>query len=321
MRCFLSHVVSTVGCGLLLSLLPPTSAALAQTTPPTQTPPTAAPATAKTAPSAPPESLIPLPQPSPHVVLQHAIGLTDVVVDYHAPSVKNRVIWQGLVPYNQIWRAGANENTVISFSDTVRINGKKLPGGKYSFYIMPRSDQDWDLVFNRVTTHWGAESYNEKDDVLRIPVVPEASAHHETLLYWFSELTTGSAHLNLSWEKKTVSFFIDTNVQARVVAGIEKAVAARPNDWQLLAQAAEYLVQNNLNGEQALNYINESIRLQDVYLNNWIKARLLASKQDYDTAIVFGRKAIKLGEKDDTTFQNQLPNMRVALIEWQSKAY
>jgi tetratricopeptide (TPR) repeat protein len=265
--------------------------------------------------------LIPLPQASPQVVLKQAVGLTNITVDYHAPSVKNRTIWQGLVPYGQVWRAGANENTIITFSDTVRVNGKSLPAGQYSFYVMPRSDQDWELIFNRVITHWGAEGYQEKDDVLRVPVVPEASAHHETLLYWFSDLTTGSAHFNLSWEKKTVSLLIDTNVQARVVAGIQKAVAARPNDWQLLAQAADYLVQNNLNAEQALRYIDESIRLQDVYTNNWIKARLLASKQDFDTAIVYGRKAIKLGDKDDDAFKSKLPNMRVALIEWQSKAY
>jgi hypothetical protein len=269
----------------------------------------------------PPASLLPLPQASPHVVLTHAIGLSEVTVDYHAPSVKGRQIWEGLVPYNQIWRAGANENTVITFSDTVRLNGKKLPAGKYSFYVFARSDQDWDMVFNRVTTHWGTEGYDEKDDVLRVPVVPEASEFHETLLYWFSDVKTGSAHLNLSWEKKTVSLLIDTDMQKQVAAAIEKAVAERPGDWQLLAQAADYLVQNNLRPERALYLINESIRLRDVYTNNWIKARLLASKLDFDTAIVYGRKAIKLGDKDDEKFKAQLPSMRVSLIEWQGKAY
>lgn len=273
------------------------------------------------APAMPTASLLPLPQASPHVQLTHTIGLSEVSLDYHAPSVRSRVIWEGLVPYGQIWRAGANENTVITFADTVRVNGKTLPAGRYSFYIFPRSDQDWDMVFNRVTTHWGTEGYDEKNDVLRVPVVPEVSAFHETLLYWFSDVTPGSAHLNLSWGKKTVSLLVDTNVQTKVVAGIEKAVAERPDDWQLLAQAADYLVQNNLQAERALYFINESIRLRDVYTNNWIKARLLASKLDYDTAIVYGRKAIKLGAKDDMAFKTQLPTMRTVLIEWQGKAY
>ncbi|MBD2716766.1 DUF2911 domain-containing protein [Microvirga sp. STR05] len=304
MRLFVRPLAIAVACSAVLSLLPG-PAAHAQTT----------------ASAMPAASLLPLPQASPHVLLNHTIGLSEVTVDYHAPSVRNRVIWEGLVPYNQIWRAGANENTVITFADTVRVNGKMLPAGQYSFYVFPRSDQDWDMVFNRVTTHWGTEKYDEKDDVLRVPVVPEATEFHETLLYWFSDVKPGSAHLNLSWEKKTVSLFIDTNVQARVVAGIEKAVAQRPGDWQLLAQAADYLVQNNLNAERALYFINESIRLRDVYTNNWIKARLLASKLDYDTAIVYGRKAIKLGDKDDEAFRAQLPSMRVSLIEWQGKAY
>jgi len=292
----------------------PAKPAPAPTTPAQATPEPAAPGQA-------PASLLPLPKASPHVVLQHSVGLSEVTIDYHAPSVRNRVIWEGLVPYNQIWRAGANENTVMTFSDTVRINGKKLPAGKYSFYIFARSHQDWDLVFNRVTTHWGAEGYDEKDDVLRVPVVPQASEFHETLLYWFSDVKTGSAHLNLTWEKKTVSFVIDSDVENKVAKAIEKAVAQRPGDWQLLAQAADYLVQNNLHPERALYFINESIRLRDVYTNNWIKARLLASNLDFDTAIVYGRKAIKLGDKDDRNFKAQLPSMRVSLIEWQGKAY
>lgn len=299
-------LLTGISTGLLLSLLPAPGGALAQ---------------APAAPSQPAAPLLPLPQASPHVVLTHTVGLTDVTVDYHAPGVRNRAIWNALVPYGQVWRAGANENTLITFSDSVRVNGKNLPAGKYSFFVMPRSDQDWDLILNRVTTHWGAEKYDSTQDVLRVPVVPEASAHHETLLYWFSDVKTGSAHLNLSWEKKTVSLYLDTNVQARVVAGIEKAVAQRPDDWQLLAQAADYLVQNNLQSEKALAYINRSIKLHDVYTNNWIKARLLASKSDFDTAIVYARKAMKLGDKDDEAFRSQLPNMRVSLIEWQSKAY
>lgn len=299
------RLLCVAGASLLLTL--PAPVALAQV---------AAPAAASA-----PASLLPLPQASPHVVLAHTIGLTEVTVDYHAPSVRGRTIWEGLVPYNQIWRAGANENTVVTFADTVRLNGKVLPAGKYSLYVFPRTDQDWDLVFNRVTTHWGTEGYDAKDDALRLPVVPEESPFHETLLYWFSDVQGGTAQLNLSWEKKTVHVALDTDVNARVAAAIEKAVAARPDDWQLLAQAAEYLVQHGLHAERALHFIDQSIRLRESYTNTWIKARLLASKLDYETAVVYGRRAIKLGDKDDESFKAKLPSMRTSLIEWQAKAY
>src|SRR5207244_4467892 len=121
--------------------------------------------------------------------------------------------------------------------------------------------------------------------------------------------------------KRTVTLLIESDVHGKVVAGITKTLAKNPSNWQLLAQAAEYLVQNNLQAELALGYINESIRLHDVYSNNWIKARLLASQKDYTTAIEYARKALKLGDKNDVAFKNQLPDMRTRLTEWQGKAY
>jgi tetratricopeptide (TPR) repeat protein len=262
-----------------------------------------------------------LPQVSPHAVVQQTVGLTEVVLDYHSPSVRNRAIWGSLVPYDQVWRAGANENTIISFADPVVLNGQAVPAGRYSYYVVPHETRDWEVVLNRVTTHWGAEGYDAKDDQLRLTASPESAAMHENLLFWFSELKPASARLNLTWEKRTVSVLVETDVHTKVLATIEQTIAAQPQNWQLLAQAADYLVQNNLESELALRYINESIRLKEAYTNTWIKARLLASKQDYDTAIVYGRKAIKLGEKQDTNFKTQLPNMRLALTEWQSKAY
>ncbi|GAA3941063.1 DUF2911 domain-containing protein [Hymenobacter algoricola] len=264
---------------------------------------------------------LPLPQASPHAVVQQTVGLTDITVDYHSPSVKGRAIWGALVPYDQVWRAGANENTILAFADPVILNGQSVPAGRYSFYVVPHETQDWEVVLNRVTTHWGAEGYEAKDDQLRLKAAPETAPLHESLLYWFSELKPASARLNLTWEKRTVSVLVTTDVHTKVLATIEKTIAAQPQNWQLLAQAADYLVLNNLESERALRYINESIRLKEAYTNTWIKARLLASQQDFGTAIEVGRKAIKLGEKRDTNFKTQLPGMRLALTEWQSKAY
>ncbi|MGY2132659.1 DUF2911 domain-containing protein [Hymenobacter sp. HD11105] len=264
---------------------------------------------------------LPLPQASPHAVVLQTIGLTDVTVDYHTPGVKGRTIWGNLVPWNKVWRAGANENTLITFSEPVKVNGRAVPAGQYSFYVLPQDNQDWLLIFNRVTTHWGSEGYDERDDLMRVPASSEAAPFHENLLYWFSEIKPTTGRLNLTWEKRTVSMTIETEVHEQAVRGIQKTLAANPGNWQLLAQAADYMVVNNIQGELALRYINESIRLKDVYTNNWIKARLLASKQDYGTAIVYARKAIKMGDKNDDTFKAQLPGMRVALTDWQAKAY
>ncbi|TGD80346.1 DUF2911 domain-containing protein [Hymenobacter wooponensis] len=264
--------------------------------------------------------LLPLPQASPHALVSQNIGLTEVVVDYHAPSVRNRTVWGGLVPYEQVWRAGANENTIIRFSTPVVLRGQTVVAGQYSIYVLPHADREWELILNRVINHWGSEGYDANADVIRIPVMPETAPFHETLLYWFSDVQPTGAHLNLTWEKRTIVLPIETEVHKQVLSGIEQVLQQKPNDWQLLAQAADYLVQNNLQPERALTYINESLKLQDVATNNWIKARLLAQQQDFGTAIVYARKAIKLVDKDET-LKPQLPSMRIALTEWQAKAY
>lgn len=264
---------------------------------------------------------LPLPQASPHAVVTQTIGLTEVTVDYHAPAVRNRTVWGGLVPYDQVWRAGANENTLIRFSTPVLLRGQTVAAGQYSFYVFPHADKEWELVLNRVVNHWGAEGYDPKADAIRVPVLPETAPFHETLLYWFSDVQPTGAHLNLSWEKRTLVLPIETEVYKQALSGIEQVLQQKPGDWQLLAQAADYMVQNNLQPERALTLINESLKLQDAATNNWIKARLLAQQQDFGTAIVYARKAIKLSDKEDATFKAQLPGMRIALTEWQAKAY
>ncbi|RSK49854.1 DUF2911 domain-containing protein [Hymenobacter rigui] len=264
---------------------------------------------------------LPLPQASPRAVVSQTFGLTEATVEYHAPAVRGRNVWGTLVPFEQVWRAGANENTLIRFSTPVLLREQLVPAGQYSFYVLPHQDRDWELILNRVTTHWGSEGYDQRDDIIRVPVMPETAPFHENLLYWFSDVKTTGAHLNLTWEKRTLILPIETEVHKQVLAGIEQVLQQQPNDWQLLAQAADYLVQNNIQPERALNWINESLKLQDAATNNWIKARLLAQQQDFGTAIVYARKAIKLGDKEDTAFKSQLPNMRIALTEWQAKAY
>ncbi|RSK25197.1 DUF2911 domain-containing protein [Hymenobacter metallilatus] len=264
---------------------------------------------------------LPLPQASPRAVVSQTFGLTEATVEYHAPAVRGRNVWGTLVPYEQVWRAGANENTLIRFSTPVLLREQLVPAGQYSFYVVPHQDRDWELILNRVTTHWGAEGYDQRDDIIRVPVMPETTAFHENLLYWFSDVKPTGAHLNLTWEKRTLTLPIETEVHKQVLAGIEQVLEQQPNDWQLLAQAADYLVQNNIQPERALTWINESLKLQDTASNNWIKARLLAQQQDFGTAIVYARKAIKLGDKEDAAFKSQLPNMRIALTEWQAKAY
>ena len=130
-----------------------------------------------------------VPQPSPAARVEQTVGLTRLTVDYHRPAVNGRKVWGGLVPYGQVWRAGANENTVFSTSSAIKVAGKPLAAGSYGLHMIPTA-HDWTIIFNRVTTGWGSFAYEAKDDVLRVTVHPVATAENEERLsYRFDDPT------------------------------------------------------------------------------------------------------------------------------------
>jgi len=150
---------------------------------------------------------------SPKASVSQTIGFTDVTISYSRPGVKGRKIWGGLVPYNKVWRTGANEATKITFSKDVTINGEKLAAGSYAFFAIP-TQNEWTLIFNKVADTWGAFSYdkNKSQDALKIKVKPVEHNFQEWLEYNFSNMDVekagmnNSADVNLDWDKLRVSF-------------------------------------------------------------------------------------------------------------------
>jgi len=134
---------------------------------------------------------------------QQATGVIDGVnisIDYSAPSVKGRTIWGDLVKYDKVWRAGANENTTISFDKDVSINGNDLPAGKYGFFIIPSKDGDWTVIFNNKNDNWGAMKYKEKEDALRVNISPViGEENQEQLFYGVMD------NLLFAWEKVSLT--------------------------------------------------------------------------------------------------------------------
>ena len=145
---------------------------------------------------------------SPKASVMQTVGFTDVTIDYSRPGVKGRTIWGALVPYNKVWRAGANEATTINFSTDVTIEGKSLPAGKYGFFTIPNKDS-WTLIFNKVADQWGAFQYNEAEDALRVTVKPESNNFQEWLAYTITKTGDKSAVVSLEWEKLKVPFKIE----------------------------------------------------------------------------------------------------------------
>ncbi|MFZ0452474.1 MAG: DUF2911 domain-containing protein [Ignavibacteriaceae bacterium] len=150
---------------------------------------------------------------SPKAFIMQTIGLKDVSISYSRPGVKGRKIWGGLVPYDKVWRAGANEATKFVFTSDVLINGKKLTAGAYSFFAVP-SKNSWILIFNKVADQWGAFEYNQAEDAIRFTVKPQQSEFTEWLEYSFSDMNVNkdgknSAVVNLIWEKLRIPFTVE----------------------------------------------------------------------------------------------------------------
>jgi hypothetical protein len=148
---------------------------------------------------------------SPKAEVIQTVGFTDIKIDYNRPGVKGREIWGGLVPYEKVWRAGANEATKFTFSTDVNINGVTLKAGSYSFFVIPTKDK-WTLIFNNVADQWGAFEYNEAEDALRFEVTPEEGCMQEWLVYTITKTSENSAVVKLEWEKLTVPFTIEVSL-------------------------------------------------------------------------------------------------------------
>jgi hypothetical protein len=216
-----------------------------------------------------------VPQLSQKASVTQTIGLTDISIDYHRPLVKGRKIWGGLVPYNEVWRAGANENTTISFTDNVKINGMDLPAGKYGLHMIP-TENEWTVIFSKDNAAWGSFFYNPDHDALRIKVKPQTADFVEALTYSFTDPTANSVEVNLHWEKLNVSFKVDVDVKNVVLASIRKELTGLAGFyWQPFNQAAAYCLQNDVNLDEGMKWADKSISISKTFSNLRVKAGLL----------------------------------------------
>ena len=144
-------------------------------------------------------------QKSPRQQVNGKIGEVTVELDYGAPSVRDRTIWGELVPYNKVWRAGANENTTITFDKDVKIGGENVPAGKYGFFIIPNNGKEWVVILNKKNDSWGSNEYKEADDILRHYISPEMVDENQELLSY----AIGEDAVIFSWAKIKIVIPID----------------------------------------------------------------------------------------------------------------
>ncbi|HUP65380.1 MAG TPA: DUF2911 domain-containing protein, partial [Thermoanaerobaculia bacterium] len=214
-----------------------------------------------------------LPDASPHAAVTQSVGLTEVTIDYHRPAVNGRPVWGTLVPWDQVWRAGANENTTISFSTPVSVEGRPVAAGTYGLHLIPSEGGDWTLVLSNQSRAWGSFAYNQAEDAIRVSVKPEAAPHRERLLYLFEEPKGGSVTASLNWDKVRVPFDIEVDLPSLVTSDLEDQLTGLPQFfWQRWNQAAAWVAQNGTDLDRAMTWADRSIAINENFQNLRTKA-------------------------------------------------
>ena len=215
------------------------------------------------------------PRASQQASVSQRVGLTDITINYHKPGVKGREVWGTLVPYDQVWRAGANENTTISFSTKVTINGNEVPAGKYGLHMIP-TEKNWTIIFNKDNAAWGSFFYDESHDQLRFTTTPAATDFQEWLSYTVDDVSPNSTTVSLRWENLRIPFTIDVDANQIVAESMEEQLTGLAGfGWQGWNQIANYYMLNNMDINQALAFVDRSIAINQNVTNSFTKAIIL----------------------------------------------
>lgn len=237
-----------------------------------------------------------LPRLSPNATVSQVIGYTTITINYCRPCVKDRKILGDLVPYNKVWRTGANESTTIQFTTDVIIEGNKIPAGIYSLWTVP-TEEDWTIIINKDYKAWGL-SYNGDEDFVRFQVKPEKANFTERLQFSFTDITDNSTVVLLNWEYFRVPFKIEINLTDQFLKNINDKIAHNPEDWSIYANAAQYAADHEFLLSEALNWIDRAISIKNVYTAYFIKAKVLYKMNKYSEALKVLARCREIGRND-----------------------
>ena len=237
--------------------------------------------------------MLDLPRPSQHAVVTQRIGITDITVNYHRPLANGRQIWGKLVPYGEVWRAGANENTTLTFTDPVTIEGQSLDKGTYGLHMIPGENQ-WTVIFSKMSNAWGSFTYKQDEDALRVTVKPQPAEFHNALTYDFDDVKPDSTVLTLRWDKVAVPFKVSAKVNDIVEASLQRQLRGlNQYYWEGWDDAANYFLTSKTNLDEALKDEDQSIQVEERFDNLMNKSLILTAIGRKDDASSFRNKAIE----------------------------
>ncbi len=247
-----------------------------------------------------------MPAPSPTQTIKQDFAVATIELTYSRPSAKGRKIYGDLVPYNKLWRTGANAATKIVFTDPVEIGGKKIDTGTYVLYTIPGIDS-WEIILNKGLSNWGTDGYKETEDVLRFKVEPMKMRNKmESFTMNFSNVKPESCSLDIMWEKTIVSIPLMANFRDKVRAQID---AGMKTDKKPYWAAAQFYNEYDNNLPKALENVNKAIEENAKAYWMWIyKAKIQKELGDTAGALESSKKSMELAKEaknDDYVKINQ----------------
>ncbi len=259
-----------------------------------------------------------LPRDSQRAEVAQTVGDTRVALVYHRPNTKGREVWGKIVPYNEVWRTGANENTTFETNHDLKINGQTLPAGKYGLHTIPNKDE-WTIIFNKVNDAWGSFTYKPENDQLRVTAKPQIVAEsQETMSLGFENIKPTSAEVAVRWEKLRVPFTIDVgDMNARVLEDIRGQVKnLKAGDSKTPIDAANYIYGQKMtaNYNEAIGWLDASLKTKETANALGVKANLLAAAGRKAEAITTAERAIIVAKAANPKANTSELEKRVA--EW-----
>lgn len=253
-----------------------------------------------------------LPTPSPAASVTQRVGVADLTVSYSSPGKKGREIWGNVVPYDELWRTGANAPTTFETSQDLTVAGTAVPAGKYSVFTIPGQDQ-WTFILNN---DWAAstDEYSEKKNVVSVKLSPAKGPDRERMTFLFSDTTDDGTRLDLEWDGVRLSVPITVSTGALVNSSIDAYIDDAASD---LARAARFQMEAG-NLDRALTLIDRSVAVKETWFNVWLKADILHRKDQHKQAYALAQRAMELGKAAGDDFFYK-PRVEKALAEWRKR--
>ena len=237
-----------------------------------------------------------LPDRSQAAMVQQRVGVTDITIRYHRPLVDGRKIWGALVPYDKVWRAGANLNTTFEVSDPISVEGKPLPKGIYGLHMIPTAGT-WTIIFSKAADSWGSYTYEQAEDALRVMVKPHPADMQEALEYSFEDLQPAAATVAMRWEKLAVPFRISVTDEQTVLPYIRRELRGfKQYFWGPPNEAAQYCLEKKTALPEALKWAELSIQAEERFENLATKSDVLKAMGKTDEAKKVWQHAMELAK-------------------------